>query len=81
MLSALAAMALSPLLPGRGEAHAQMTMTLESAGRGEGVSALGQSGTDGSAGVVTGESAEAVFAEVQQLMASHRVWERFPTTV
>jgi len=31
--------------------------------------------------VVTGESAEAVFAEVQQLMASHRVWERFPTTV
>ena len=48
---------------------------------GEGVTALGQSGTDGSVGVVTGESAEAVFAEVQQLMASHRVWERFPTTV
>ncbi len=48
---------------------------------GEGVTALGQSGTDGSVGVVTGENAEEVFAEVQQLMAAHRVWERFPTTV
>jgi len=41
----------------------------------------GWSGADGSAGVVTGESAAAVFEEVQQLMASHRVWERFPASV
>jgi catalase len=48
---------------------------------GGGVPALSQAGVDGSEGVVVGESAEAVFAEVQQLMANHRVWGRFPTTV
>jgi catalase len=47
----------------------------------EGVNALAQTGVDGSPGVVTGESASAVFTEIQQLMASHRVWERFPATV
>jgi catalase len=31
--------------------------------------------------VVVGETAAGVFEEVQQLMASHRVWERFPTSV
>lgn len=39
-LCAMSALILSPLLPGQGEARAQMTMTLESAGRGEGLSAL-----------------------------------------
>ncbi|WP_027862293.1 catalase [Marmoricola sp. URHB0036] len=48
---------------------------------GDGIPALSQAGADGSAGVVTGESAAAVFEEVQQLMASHRVWERFPASV
>jgi catalase len=50
-------------------------------GWGQAVGALGQAGVDGSPGVVIGENAAAVFEEVQQLMASHRVWERFPTTV
>jgi len=48
---------------------------------GDGIPALSQAGADGSAGVVTGESAAAVFEEVQQLMACHRVWERFPASV
>jgi type VI secretion system secreted protein Hcp len=39
VLCAVSALALSPLLPG-GEAAAQMTMTLESGGKGEGVSAI-----------------------------------------
>ena len=34
----------------------------------------------GRRGVVTGDDAAAVFAEVQELMAAHRVWERFPAT-
>jgi catalase len=48
---------------------------------GAGVTALEQQGVAGSTGVVTGESAAAVFTEVQTLMAKHRVWERFPATV
>jgi len=48
---------------------------------GEGVTALGQTGVDGTPGVVSGDSAAAVFTEVQQLMAAHRVWERFPASV
>ncbi len=48
---------------------------------GAGVPAVRSRGVDDTPGVVTGESAEAVFTEVQQLMASHRVWERFPATV
>lgn len=39
-LAALSALILGPLLPGHGEAQAQMTMTLESGGRGGGVSAI-----------------------------------------
>jgi catalase len=31
--------------------------------------------------VVTGDSAAEVFGAVQQLMAAHRVWERFPASV
>jgi catalase len=48
---------------------------------GDGIPALAQAGVDGSVGVVTGETGATVFTEVQQLMASHRVWERFPTSV
>ncbi len=48
---------------------------------GGGVSALAQAGAADAVGVVTGDSAAAVFAEVQELMSAHRVWERFPTSV
>jgi catalase len=50
-------------------------------GWGAGVAALEQAGCVGSDGVVTGEDATSVFADVQQLMATHRVWERFPAAV
>jgi catalase len=30
-------------------------------------------------GVVVGDTAAEVLEEVQQLMAAHRVWDRFPT--
>ena len=46
-----------------------------------GTAALQQSGVAGTPGVVVGEQAAEVFAEVQSLMASHRVWERFPASV
>ncbi|SKB09038.1 catalase [Aeromicrobium choanae] len=49
---------------------------------GDGVAALEAAGYGGGLpGVVTGDDAGPVFAEVQDLMASHRVWERFPVTV
>ena len=48
---------------------------------GAGADAVAQTVAAGSVGVVTGESATAVFTEVQELMAAHRVWERFPATV
>jgi catalase len=48
---------------------------------GPGVTAVQQCGVGGTAGVVVGEDATAVFAEVQGLMAAHRVWERFPASV
>jgi catalase len=48
---------------------------------GSGATALQQRALTDSPGVVTGDSAAAVFAEIQQLMSSHRVWERFPSTV
>jgi catalase len=48
---------------------------------GAGVSVLTQAGVVGTPGVVTGDSAMEVFADVQKLMAAHRVWERFPATV
>ncbi len=44
---------------------------------GPGTAALTGAGLDGGAGVVTGESGTEVLAEVQRLLASHRVWERF----
>jgi catalase len=50
-------------------------------GWGAGVTALEQAGCAGSEGVVTGDDATAVFAEVQKLMGFHRVWERFPASV
>jgi catalase len=36
-------------------------------------------GLDGVPGVVPGDDAEEVLPEVQELMAGHRVWDRFPT--
>jgi catalase len=48
---------------------------------GAGVAAVQLSGVGGTPGVVTGEEATAVFAEVQRLMGAHRVWERFPASV
>jgi catalase len=48
---------------------------------GPGVAAVQLSGVGGTPGVVTGEEATAVFAEVQRLMGAHRVWERFPASV
>jgi catalase len=48
---------------------------------GAGVTVLEQAGVSGTPGVVTGDSGSAAFAAVQQLLAAHRVWERFPATV
>ncbi|XVU21280.1 catalase [Actinoplanes sp. CA-054009] len=48
---------------------------------GEGAGALTGAGIAGTAGVVTADSAEAALTQVKQLMAAHRVWERFPATV
>ncbi|MEV1286114.1 catalase [Micromonospora sp. NPDC049679] len=48
---------------------------------GAGVTVLERAGVAGTPGVVAGDSATDVFAAVQQLMAAHRVWERFPATV
>jgi catalase len=45
---------------------------------GAGVRALEESGVDPvSPGVVTADSAAAVFAELHEVLGSHRVWERF----
>ncbi|MEV4344741.1 catalase [Actinoplanes sp. NPDC049596] len=48
---------------------------------GEGAEALAEAGIAGTPGVVTAESGAAALTQVQQLMAAHRVWERFPATV
>ncbi|PSK62293.1 Catalase HPII [Micromonospora sp. MH33] len=48
---------------------------------GAGTEVLRQAGVAGSPGVVTGDSGGEVFGAVQQLMAAHRVWERFPASV
>jgi catalase len=48
---------------------------------GAGIAALEQAGLAGTPGVVTAESAADVFTQVQELMAFHRVWERFPATL
>ncbi|WP_082748329.1 catalase [Nocardioides jensenii] len=46
-----------------------------------GTDVLAACGVDGSTGVVTGDDADSVLTEVQGLMASHRVWERFPSRI
>jgi catalase len=48
---------------------------------GAGVAVLRESGVAGTPGVVTGENAADTFAALQQLLAGHRVWERFPATI
>jgi catalase len=48
---------------------------------GEGVTALDRLGVTGSPGIVTGADAATVFEQVQDQMAGHRVWERFPAGV
>lgn len=47
---------------------------------GAGSRVLDLAGCAGAAGVVSGDDATQVLTEVQELMASHRVWERFATT-
>ncbi|MGA5300359.1 catalase [Nucisporomicrobium flavum] len=48
---------------------------------GEGVAALQQAGVAGTPGVVTAESGGAAFTALQDLLSTHRVWERFPASV
>ncbi|MBC9226555.1 catalase [Aeromicrobium sp. 636] len=49
---------------------------------GDGTAALEAAGYSGQLpGVVTGDDAASVFTQVQELMASHRVWDRFPVAV
>jgi catalase len=48
---------------------------------GAGVSVLRQARVGGTPGVVTAESGANAFTAVQELLAAHRVWERFPTSV
>ncbi|WBB70032.1 catalase [Micromonospora sp. WMMD812] len=48
---------------------------------GAGVPALRQAGLTDTPGVVTGDSGTDVLADVQRLMAAHRVWERFPASI
>jgi catalase len=50
-------------------------------GWGAGAQVLDLTGVAGTAGVVSGDDAAGVLAEVQELMAGHRVWDRFPATV
>ncbi|WP_341230584.1 catalase [Nocardioides salarius] len=47
---------------------------------GAGGRVLELAGCSGAPGVVSGDDATQVLGDVQQLMASHRVWERFATT-
>ncbi|WUJ27007.1 catalase [Micromonospora sp. NBC_00389] len=46
-----------------------------------GVTVLEQAGVSGTPGVVTAGSGVEALTAVQRLMAAHRVWERFPTSV
>jgi catalase len=48
---------------------------------GDGVALLETSGLAGSPGVVTAADGPAAFAAVRELLANHRVWERFPTSI
>ncbi len=45
---------------------------------GPGVDALNRAGYEAGTGIVTGNSASSVFSELTSLLASHRVWDRFP---
>ncbi|GII81634.1 catalase [Sphaerisporangium rufum] len=51
------------------------------AGFGAGTAVLERTGVAGTPGVVSAGSATDAFAEVQRLLAAHRVWERFPASV
>ncbi|MEV0427308.1 catalase [Micromonospora sp. NPDC050495] len=48
---------------------------------GAGAEVLRQAGVAGTPGVVSGDSGGDVLADVQSLMAAHRVWQRFPASV
>lgn len=48
---------------------------------GNGLTVLQEAGVAGTPGVVTAESGEDALTAVQQLLAAHRVWERFPASV
>ncbi|GAA1789974.1 catalase [Planosporangium flavigriseum] len=48
---------------------------------GAGATVLAHAAVTSTPGVVVGDSATEVFTEVRQLMAAHRVWERFPASV
>ncbi|MEV4640648.1 catalase [Actinoplanes sp. NPDC049548] len=48
---------------------------------GNGRTVLQEAGVAGTPGVVTAESGAEALAAVQQLLAAHRVWERFPASV
>ncbi|AEV84034.1 catalase [Actinoplanes sp. SE50] len=50
-------------------------------GWGTGADLLRRTGLADTPGVVVGDSATEVLTALQQLMANHRVWERFPATV
>jgi catalase len=50
-------------------------------GWGPGARLLRDTGLDATPGVVVHDTAAGVLAAVQELMASHQVWERFPATV
>ncbi|WP_436535179.1 catalase [Actinoplanes sp. HUAS TT8] len=50
-------------------------------GWGPGVDLLQRTGLADTPGVVTHDTSTGVLAALQQLMAAHRVWERFPATV
>ncbi|MBE1491074.1 catalase [Plantactinospora soyae] len=49
-------------------------------GWGVGGNVLRRADVTGTPGVVTGDSGAEVFGDLQQLMAGHRSWERFPTS-
>jgi catalase len=48
---------------------------------GAGGTVLTAAGVDGSPGVIAGDAAADVFADLLRLMGAHRVWERFPTSI
>jgi catalase len=64
------------LLAGEAWRHAK---ALGAWGPGEAV--LQAAGVTGTPGVVVAESGAGTLEAVQQLLATHRVWQRFPATV